>query len=83
MAPYVLDLFGAQYRSAGTTVFRVLMLAALPRCIMFLSIAAARARGGAANKSRSGPIILLLRATAASLPSSYRCLPCVSREYWA
>jgi hypothetical protein len=63
MAPYVLDLFGAQYRSAGTTVFRVLMLAALPRSILFLSIAAARARGGAADISRSGPIILLLQAT--------------------
>ena len=63
MAPYVLDLFGAQYRNAGTTVFRVLMLAALPRSILFLSIAASRARGVAASISPSGPIILLLQAT--------------------
>ena len=63
IAPYVLDLFGAQYRSAGTTVFRVLMVAALPRSVLFLSIAAARAKGAAANIQRSGPIILMLQAT--------------------
>lgn len=63
MAPYVLDLFGAQYRSAGTTVFRVLMLAALPRSILFFSIATARARGVAANAQLSGPVILALQAT--------------------
>jgi hypothetical protein len=63
MVPYVLDLFGAQYRSAGTTVFRVLMLAALPRSILFLSIAAARARAATGNDRLSGPIILLLQAT--------------------
>lgn len=62
-APYVLDLFGAQYRSAGTTVFRVLMLAALPRSILFLCIAATRARAAAANYRLGGPIILLLQAT--------------------
>jgi len=63
MAPYILDLFGAQYRSTGTTVFRVLMLAALPRSILFLGIAVARARAATANDRRSGPIILLLQAT--------------------
>jgi hypothetical protein len=63
MAPYVLDLFGAQYRSAGTTVLRVLMLAALPRSIMFLCIAATRARAASANYRLGGPIILLLQAT--------------------
>ena len=63
LAPYVLDIFGAQYRSAGTTVFRVLLLAAVPRSIMFLSIAAARARAAAANDRRSGPVILLLQST--------------------
>jgi hypothetical protein len=63
MAPYVLDLFGAQYRSAGTSVFRVLMLAALPRSILFLSIAATRARAAATNNRHGGPIILLLQAT--------------------
>jgi hypothetical protein len=63
VAPYVLDLFGAQYRSAGTTVFRVLMLAALPRSILFLCIAATRARAASANDRRDGPIILLLQAT--------------------
>jgi hypothetical protein len=63
MAPYVLDLFGAQYRSAGTTVLRVLMLAALPRSIMFLCIAAVRARAASANYRLGGPIILLLQAT--------------------
>jgi O-antigen/teichoic acid export membrane protein len=63
LAPYVLDIFGAQYRSAGTTVFRVLLLAAVPRSILFLSIAATRAKAAAANDRRSGPIILLLQAT--------------------
>ena len=63
MAPYVLDLFGAQYRSAGTTVLRVLMLAALPRSILFLSIAATRARAASANYRLGGPVILLLQAT--------------------
>jgi hypothetical protein len=63
MAPYVLDIFGAQYRSAGTTVFRVLLLAALPRSILFLSIAATRARAAAANERRSGLVILFLQAT--------------------
>ena len=63
LAPYVLDLFGAQYRSAGTTVFRVLMLGALPRSIMFLCIAAMRARAAAASYRLGGPIILLLQAT--------------------
>lgn len=63
VAPYVLDLFGAQYRSAGTTVFRVLMLAALPRSVLFLGIAATRAKAAAANDRLSGPIILLLQAT--------------------
>ena len=63
MAPYVLDLFGAQYRSAGTAVFRVLMLAALPRSILFLSIAATRARAASAKYRAGGPIILLLQAT--------------------
>lgn len=63
LAPYVLDLFGAQYRSAGTSVFRVLMLAALPRSILFLSIAAARARAAAANDRLSGPVVLLLQST--------------------
>jgi hypothetical protein len=63
VAPYILDLFGAQYRSAGTTVFRVLMLAALPRSILFLCIAAMRARAASANDRHGGPIILLLQAT--------------------
>jgi uncharacterized membrane protein len=63
VAPYVLDLFGAQYRSAGTTVFRVLMLAALPRSVLFLGIAATRARAATENDRLGGPIILLLQAT--------------------
>jgi hypothetical protein len=63
LAPQVLDLFGAQYRNAGTTALRVLALAVLPRSVMFLSIAAARARGTATNIRPGGPIILVLQAT--------------------
>jgi hypothetical protein len=66
-APYVLDLFGAQYSSDGTIVFQVMMLAAFPRSIMFFSIAAARARGVAAKARSSGPIILMLQATTCML----------------
>lgn len=44
-APVVVGLFGHQvYRTAGTNIFRVLMLATLPRSILFLSLAAARAQ---------------------------------------
>lgn len=67
MTPYVLDLFGAQYRHDATTVFRVLMLAALPRSVMFLSIAVARARGAAMNARLSGPVILALQAVTCTL----------------
>jgi hypothetical protein len=67
MAPYVLSLFGAEYRTAGTIVFQVMMLAALPRSILFFSIAAARASGVAAKSQASGPIILVLQATTCSL----------------
>jgi hypothetical protein len=66
-APYVLALFGAQYRSAGTAVFQVMILAALPRAILFFSIAATRAAGVAANARSSGPIILALQATTCCL----------------
>lgn len=62
-APYVLDLFGAQYRQAGTTVFQVLMLASLPRSVMFFSIAAARARAGSGRGRARGPLILVLQGT--------------------
>jgi O-antigen/teichoic acid export membrane protein len=67
MAPYVLSLFGSEYRSDGTIVFQVMMLAALPRSILFFSIAATRARGVASKSQASGPIILVLQATTCSL----------------
>jgi hypothetical protein len=67
MAPYVLSLFGTQYRTDGTMVFQIMMVAAFPRAIMFFGIAAARARGVAAKSPASGPVILLLQATTCSL----------------
>jgi O-antigen/teichoic acid export membrane protein len=66
-APYVLALFGAQYRSDGAIVFQVMILAALPRSTLFFSIAAARARGVATNAQSSGQIILVLQGTTCSL----------------
>ena len=52
-APHVLGLFGQNYRVLGTGVFRLLMLSAVPRCAVLLSVATAR------GQSRSGLAALL------------------------
>ncbi|MBV8985181.1 MAG: hypothetical protein JO248_12170 [Acidimicrobiia bacterium] len=56
-APQVLQLFGDHYRAQGTSVLRLLMVAALARSVMLMTIAVSRAHG-------LGPRILLLQATA-------------------
>lgn len=62
IAPYVLDLFGSDYRAAATSIFRVLMLAVLPRSILFLGIAAVRARAASARAREGGGLILALQS---------------------
>jgi O-antigen/teichoic acid export membrane protein len=57
-APVVLELFGSGYRTSGHLVLVILAAAALPRSIMFFSIATARAQS-------SGRWILLLQSIAA------------------
>ncbi|MGO9197212.1 MAG: lipopolysaccharide biosynthesis protein [Acidimicrobiales bacterium] len=57
-APVVLELFGSHYRTSGHLVLVILAAAALPRSVMFFSIAAARAQA-------RGKLILLLQAIAA------------------
>jgi O-antigen/teichoic acid export membrane protein len=52
-AQLVLGLFGHNYRVLGTGVFRLLMLSAVPRCAVLLSVATAR------GQSRSGLAALL------------------------
>jgi hypothetical protein len=64
LAPYVLTLFGAKYRIDGTEIFRILMLACLPRSVLFLCIAAIRAGAAAGRIRRGGALILTLQATA-------------------
>jgi hypothetical protein len=64
LAPVVLTLFGAKYRTDGTEVFRILMLACLPRSVLFLCIAAFRAGAASGSIRRGGAIILALQATA-------------------
>jgi hypothetical protein len=54
----ILEVFGNRYRVEGATILRMLMLAALPRSILFLVIAVQRSRG-------RGFSILLLQALAA------------------
>jgi hypothetical protein len=56
-APYVLQLFGARYRAQGHVVMVILLAAAVPRSVMFLGIAAARAQG-------RGRVILAAQMTA-------------------
>jgi O-antigen/teichoic acid export membrane protein len=56
-APYVLELFGKHYRHGGQGIFFLLLAAVVPRSVMFLAIAAARAAG-------RGPTILAIQATA-------------------
>lgn len=62
IAPYVLALFGSQYEAAGTSIFRVLMVAIVPRSVLFFCIAATRARTAAGRGRNSGVIILVLQA---------------------
>jgi hypothetical protein len=64
LAPVVLTLFGAQYRADGTEVFRILMLACLPRSVLFLCIGALRAGAASGRIRRGGALILMLQATA-------------------
>jgi hypothetical protein len=54
VAPYVLQAFGDRYRADGTLILRVLMLATLPRSVLFLGIAIQRSRN-------NGPSILFLQ----------------------
>lgn len=56
-APEVLQVFGDKYRIGGTIVLRTLMLATLPRSVLFIGIAIQRAR-------EKGPSILMLQAIA-------------------
>ena len=58
MAPLVLQVFGDKYRVDGTLVLRILMIANLPRSVLFLGIAVQRSRG-------NGKSILLLQAISA------------------
>jgi hypothetical protein len=58
LAPFVLQVFGGSYRSGGAIILRVLMLAALPRSVMFVGIAIQRARN-------NGPAILVTQGIAA------------------
>jgi hypothetical protein len=64
LAPNVLTLFGAKYRIDGTDIFRILMLACLPRSVLFLCIAAIRAGAASGRVRRGGALILTLQATA-------------------
>jgi hypothetical protein len=58
-APQVLQLFGSHYRTHdGIAVYLLLVAAVIPRSVMFLAIAAARAH-------RRGPAILVVQALAA------------------
>jgi O-antigen/teichoic acid export membrane protein len=44
LAPYVLHIFGEDYASEGTTLLRLLALAAIPQVIVALALALARIR---------------------------------------
>jgi hypothetical protein len=56
-APYILQAFGDRYRADGTMILRILMLATLPRSVLFLGIAIERSRN-------NGPSILFLQGLA-------------------
>jgi O-antigen/teichoic acid export membrane protein len=58
LAPLTLQVFGDKYRVDGTSIFRIFMIAALPRSVLFLGIAVQRSRG-------NGKAILLLQAISA------------------
>lgn len=59
LAPLVLELFGASYAQAGTTLLRLMLVAAVPRAVVELYLGVARAQG------RSRPIALVQSAQAA------------------
>ena len=44
-APWILNVFGGDYRSQGVVITRIIMIAALSRAGLFLALAIARARG--------------------------------------
>jgi hypothetical protein len=58
VAPEVLQFFGDKYRTGGTIVLRIFMIATVPRAVLFMGIAIQRSRG-------NGPAILVLQAIAA------------------
>jgi hypothetical protein len=58
IAPEVLQFFGDKYRTGGTIVLRLFMIATLPRSVLFMGIAIQRSRG-------NGPPILVLQAITA------------------
>jgi hypothetical protein len=57
VAPEVLQFFGDKYRAGGTIVLRILMIATVPRSVLFMGVAIQRSRG-------NGPAILVLQAIA-------------------
>jgi O-antigen/teichoic acid export membrane protein len=44
VAPYILRIFGEDYATEGTTLLRLLALAAIPQCVVALALALARVR---------------------------------------
>jgi O-antigen/teichoic acid export membrane protein len=44
VAPYILRIFGEDYATEGTTLLRLLALAAIPQCVVALTLALARVR---------------------------------------
>jgi O-antigen/teichoic acid export membrane protein len=44
VAPYILRIFGEDYATEGTTLLRLLALAAIPQCVIFFALTLARVR---------------------------------------
>jgi O-antigen/teichoic acid export membrane protein len=59
LAPWVLAMFGPAYAEAGTTLLRLMLLAAVPKAVMELYLGVVRAQG------RSRPITVVQGAQAA------------------
>jgi O-antigen/teichoic acid export membrane protein len=59
LAPFVLAMFGTSYAEAGTTLLRLMLVAAVPRAVVELYLGVLRAQG------RSRPIALVQAAQAA------------------
>lgn len=57
IAPEILQFFGDKYRTGGTIILRIFMIATLPRSVLFMGIAIQRSRG-------NGRAILVLQAIA-------------------